>query len=144
MLVTVPIGLWVFSLACDIVFAATGDGRWETTAYFTLGGGIIGALLAAVPGLWDLLGLHEGRERRTGTVHMILNLALVALQVVNFVLRGQESTRPGLTMLLSIIAVAILLVSGWLGGQLVHVFGVTQPHHGEGGVIDQEHLHPRH
>jgi uncharacterized membrane protein len=144
MLVSIPIGLWVFSLACDIGYAATGDGRWETTAYFTLGGGIVGALLAAVPGLWDFLGLHEARERRTGALHMTLNLALVALQVINFWLRGQESTRPALTMFLSIVAVAVLMVSGWLGGQLVHVFGVTQPHHGERGVIDEERLHPRH
>jgi uncharacterized membrane protein len=42
MLVTVPIGLWVFSLAADIVFALTGDLRWDVTAYFTLGGGVVG------------------------------------------------------------------------------------------------------
>ena len=50
MLVTLPIGLWVFSLVCDFVFVSNGDTRWETTAYFTLGGGIAGALLAAIPG----------------------------------------------------------------------------------------------
>jgi uncharacterized membrane protein len=143
MLVTLPIGLWVFSLVSDIVYASTGDGRWETTAYFTLGGGIIGALLAAVPGLLDFVGLHEPRERRVGLMHMILNLAIVALQAINFWLRTQESTRPSIPMSLSIIAVAALFVSGWLGGQLVHVLGVTQPHHGEGGIVDKEHLHPR-
>lgn len=140
MLVTIPIGLWVFSLICDIVFAATGDARWETTAYFTLGGGVIGALVAAVPGLLDMLGLHEPRERKIATAHLILNLAIVAVQAVNFWLRGQTSTGPSVPMLLSIIAVAALVVSGWLGGQLVHVLGVTQPHHGESGAVDKEHL----
>ena len=143
MLVTLPIGLWVFSLVSDIVYVSTGDGRWETTAYFTLGGGIVGALLAAVPGLLDFVGLHEPRERRVGVMHMILNLAIAALQAINFWLRTQESTRPSIAVSLSIIAVAALFVSGWLGGQLVHVLGVTQPHHGEARAVDNERLHPR-
>src|SRR6185503_6197648 len=87
MLVTIPIGLWVFSLICDFVFVYTGDARWAVTAYFTLGGGIIGALLAAVPGLLDLLGLRDTRAHRLGTYHLVMNLAIVAVQAVNFWLR---------------------------------------------------------
>jgi uncharacterized membrane protein len=144
MLVTIPIGLWVFSLVSDIAFISTGDGRWESTAYFTLGGGIIGALLAAVPGLLDFLGLHEPRERRVATFHLAINLAIVVIQAVNFWLRSEGG--PGgqnLPMLISVVAVAALVVSGWLGGQLVHVLGVTQPHHGEGDAIKHDRLHPR-
>jgi uncharacterized membrane protein len=143
MLVTLPIGLWVFSLVSDIVYVFTGDIRWDVTAYFTLGGGIVGALLAAVPGLLDFLGLHEPRERRVGVIHLSLNLAIVAVQAVNFWLRGQASAGERLPMLISVIAVAALVVSGWLGGQLVHVFGVTQPHHGEADALDRDRLHPR-
>jgi uncharacterized membrane protein len=144
MLVTIPIGLWVFSLVCDLVFVSTGDSRWDTTAYFNLGAGIVGALIAAVPGLLDFLGLHDPRERRVGTIHLVLNLAIVAIQAVNFWLRSEAG--PGgenLPMLISIVAVAALVVSGWLGGQLVHVFGVTQPHHGESNAIERDRLHPR-
>jgi uncharacterized membrane protein len=107
----------VFSLVCDVAFESNGDMRWETTANFTLAGGIAGALLAAVPGLLDLLGLRDPRERRVATTHLVLNLAIVA--------------------------VADLVVSGWLGGQLVHVFGVTQPHHESATPAPQDRLHPR-
>jgi uncharacterized membrane protein len=145
MLVTIPIGLWVFSLVCDFVFASTGDSRWDTTAYFTLAGGIVGALVAAVPGLLDLLGLHAARERRTATSHMILNLVIVAVQALNFWARSQpqfEGSR--LPMWISIVAVAALCVSGWLGGQLVHVFGVTQPgHESAAGAERQDRVHTR-
>ncbi len=144
MLVTIPIGLWVFSLVSDIAYLSTGDMRWESTAYFTLGGGIVGALLAAVPGLLDYLGLHEPRERRVASIHLVLNLAIVVVQVVNFWLRAEGA--PGgqnLPVLISVVAVAALVVSGWLGGQLVHVFGVTQPHHGEQGALEHDRLHPR-
>jgi uncharacterized membrane protein len=144
MLVTIPIGLWVFSLVCDLIYASTGDSRWEITAYFNLGAGIVGALLAAVPGLFDFLSLHEPRERRVGTIHLVLNLSIVAVQGINFWLRSQPG--PGgenLPVLLSVVAVAALVVSGWLGGQLVHVFGVTQPHHGEPDTLERDRLHPR-
>jgi uncharacterized membrane protein len=99
MLVTIPIGLWVFSLISDIAFMSTGDARWATTAYFTLGGGIVGALLAAVPGLLDFLGLHEPRERRVGTMHLALNLAIVAIQAVNFWLRAASDVASSLPIL---------------------------------------------
>jgi uncharacterized membrane protein len=146
MLVTIPIGLWVFSLVSDIAFLSTGDMRWESTAYFTLGGGVVGALLAAVPGLLDYLGLHEPRERRVASIHLVLNLAIVVVQAFNFWLRSEPGPGMGsrnLPILISIVAVAALVVSGWLGGQLVHVLGVTQPHHGEPGTIEHDQLHPR-
>ena len=76
-------------------------------------------------------------------MHLALNLAIVALQVVNFWLRGDSSVGPGAPLLISIVAVAALVVSGWLGGQLVHVLGVTQPHHGEPDMLEKERLHPR-
>jgi uncharacterized membrane protein len=144
MLVTLPIGLWVFSFVCDIVFAATADPQWQTTAYLTLGGGIVGALLAAIPGLFDLLSLHDSRERRIGVLHMTLNLAIVAVQAVNFWVRTQPEYNVALSLGLSVVAIAALVGSGWLGGHLVHVLGVTQPHHESASAdTSHDHLHPR-
>jgi uncharacterized membrane protein len=130
MLVTIPIGLWVFSLICDFVFVGTDDARWAVAAYFTLGGGIVGALVAAVPGFIDLLGLRDPRAVRIGTYHLVLNLAIVAVQAWSFWLRMEDGGFPGvLPRAISIVAVAALIIAGWLGGHLVHVLGVTQPHH---------------
>jgi uncharacterized membrane protein len=145
MLVSFPIGLWVFSLVCDVVFAATGDAQWLMTAYLTLGGGIVGALLAAVPGLIDLLALHEGVERRTGVLHMVLNLAIVAVQAVNFWIRSMSEYSFTLVLGISVVAVGTLVVSGWLGGHLVHVLGVTQPHRDATGAAATpgDRLRPR-
>jgi uncharacterized membrane protein len=145
MLVTIPIGLWIFSLVCDVVFATTGDAVWHTTAYLTLGGGIVGALLAAVPGLIDLLTLHEGAERRTGVLHMVLNLAIVAVQGVNFWIRSMSEYSFPVVLGISVVAVGALVVSGWLGGHLVHVLGVTQPHRDATGAATTsgDRLRPR-
>jgi uncharacterized membrane protein len=143
MLVTIPIGLWVFSLICDFAYVGTDDARWAVTAYFTLGGGIVGALIAAVPGLLDLLGLRDPRAVRIGTYHLVLNLAIVAVQAWSFWLRMQDGGYPDvLPRAISIVAVVALVISGWLGGHLVHVLGVTLPHH-EGAAVGRDEPHPR-
>jgi uncharacterized membrane protein len=144
MLVTIPIGLWVFSLICDFAYVGTGDARWAVTAYFTLGGGIVGALLAALPGLLDLIGLHDSRALRVGTYHLVLNLAIVAVQAGNFWLRMQDGgDAEVLPRAISIVAVVALVISGWLGGHLVHVMGVTQPHHMGEAAGHRDEPHPR-
>lgn len=144
MLVTLPIGLWVFSLVCDFGYVITGDERWAITAYFTLGGGIVGALLAAVPGLLDLLGIHDARAQRVGRYHLVLNLAIVVAQALSFWLRTQDGLADVLPRGISIVAVVALIISGWLGGHLVHVLGVTQPEHmAEGAAARHDQLHPR-
>src|SRR5687767_5627788 len=57
MLVAIPIGLWVFSFVCDLFVLSGRTGAWPTVALYTMVGGIVGALLAAVPGFIDLLSL---------------------------------------------------------------------------------------
>jgi uncharacterized membrane protein len=143
MLVAIPIGLWIFTLTSDVVYAVTGDTRWAATAFFTLAGGIAGALLAAVPGLFDLLGLQTDRERRIGIFHMSVNVAIVVVQAINFALRAASQADTNFTLTLSAVSVAALLGSGWLGGHLVHVLGVTQPDHLASRSTQRDQLHPQ-
>ena len=123
MLVAVPIGLWLFSLVCDLVHRFGGTSpNWEIVAWYTLIGGIIGALVAAVPGFIDMLSLPWA-VKRIALVHMSINLTVVALYVVNAWLRRRGVSDPAIW--LSVIAIALLLVSGWLGGKTVYVHGVA-------------------
>jgi uncharacterized membrane protein len=125
MLVPIPIGLWVFSLVCDIVFTVGGKNPdWATVALFTMGGGIVGALLAAVPGLIDLLSLSE-RPRKIALMHMSINLAVVVLYVINLWMRARGPGDPGALMWLSVVSLGMLAASGWLGGKLVYELGVA-------------------
>jgi uncharacterized membrane protein len=123
-LVTVPIGLWVFSLVSDIIFAAgLGGPVWHDVAFYTMAGGVVGALLAAVPGLVDFLSLRDPNAKKVGAFHMILNLTLVAIYAVNLYLRLNSAPTATLPVALSVVAVVLLLVSGWLGGELVFKYG---------------------
>jgi len=125
MLIPFPIGLWVFSLAADVTYRVGGDPIWLTMAYWTMLGGTIGALVAAVPGLVDYLSLTEPRAVRLGTVHLVLNLIIVGLFVANLVLRTMGNAETGLPFVLSIIGIGLLLVSGWFGWEMIYRQGVA-------------------
>jgi uncharacterized membrane protein len=125
MVVVFPIGLWIFSFIMDLIyFFGNGTGIWNTVALYTMIGGIVGALLAAVPGFIDFLSL-SGKRRRTATIHMGINLGLVVLFVVDAVLRFTGTPVVPGPIVLSLIGVIFLGVSGWLGGELVYVQGTA-------------------
>lgn len=124
MLVPIAIGCFVFSFAADLLCLKTGNViLWGPLAYYTMIGGILGALAAAVPGLIDLLSLPEA-IRKTALVHMSINLVVVAIYVCNAWLRHSDPNNLGLPMILSLVTVGLLLVSGWLGGKMVFEAGV--------------------
>ena len=128
MLVPFPIGLWVFSFICDLIFVFGSQAPvWKTVALYTMVGGLIGALAAAVVGLIDLLSLPP-EPRKTAIVHMSINVTIVVLFAINIWLRlsaGDAGAASTGTVWLSLVAIALLLVSGWLGGKLVYEYGVA-------------------
>jgi len=127
MLVAFPIALWIFSLICDFLYhAGSYNVFWKGVAFYTMVAGVIGALLAAVPGFIDYLSLRDRQVKRIATTHMTLNLIVVALFLFNLGIRYNASPdNEFFGVVLSVIAIAILAVSGWLGGSLVYVHGVA-------------------
>jgi len=126
MLVGIPIGLWVFSLVSDIIYAARWGGPvWADVAYYTMVGGVIGALIAAVPGFIDYLSISDAKTKSTGTRHLIINLSVVALYIINIIIRSNGQPNMALPIILSVVAIGALLYSGWLGGDLVYEHGMA-------------------
>jgi uncharacterized membrane protein len=125
MIVPIPIGLWIFSLICDVIFRFGSDNPlWDEMAFYSLLFGIGGALLAAVPGFVDFLSLEDRGAKRVAVTHLILNLIVVAMYAVNAWLRSEGEPGAFAPFLLSIVAILILSASGWLGGELVYRHGV--------------------
>jgi uncharacterized membrane protein len=72
------------TFVCDLVFVFAGVRRsWSTVAPYTMAGGIVGALAAAIPRFIDLLSLPP-ETRKTALLRMGINLAIVVLYVINF------------------------------------------------------------
>ncbi len=126
MLIVFPIALWIFSLICDLIYhAGPHNVFWKEVAFYSIVAGVIGAVLAAIPGFIDYLSLSNRRLKRIATTHMILNIIVLALFLVNLGIRYTGSSGSELSaVVLSIVAIALLAVSGWLGAALVYVHGV--------------------
>ena len=123
MLIVLPLGLWVAALVFDVIYAFTGRPGFRTAAFWNVGAGVVGALLAAIPGFVDWLSL-TGRAARLGTYHMVLNLAAVAVFAVNWFVRTRVGSDSPWPLVLSIVGVVGVAISGWLGGELVYVHRV--------------------
>lgn len=140
MLVVFPIGLFIFSLVCDLAFhGGSHNVFWKEMAFYTMLGGVIGALLAAVPGFIDYLSIRDRSVKSIATTHMVLNLIVVVLFIFNLGVRYNAAPDPDAQLfstILSVVGVALMAVSGWLGGNLVYVHRVgVQP---AGETADQE------
>ena len=126
MLVNFPLGLLPTAIIFDIIYLSTRNPRWADVAFWMIAAGIIGALIAAVFGLIDLLSIPTGtRASRIGIVHGIGNVIVVGLFVASWFLRYYAAdVPPPLAYVLSFVGIALALFTAWLGGELVDRLGV--------------------
>jgi nitrite reductase/ring-hydroxylating ferredoxin subunit/uncharacterized membrane protein len=118
MLVTLPIGAWTFAFGLDLLavlgFRSMGMAR---SADLALKAGAAGAVAAAAAGLADWQHTN-GRDRRVGTAHALVNSTSLALHLASIALRGRGHLDRG--RLASAAGWACLLVGGYLGGHMVY------------------------
>jgi uncharacterized membrane protein len=94
-------------------------------AFLSMAGGVIAGLIAAVPGYLDYRSLTAPNVQRIGRWHMAINLFIVILFAINLWLRMDSEAAVVLPLALSLIGVAMLGISGGLGGELVYIHGVA-------------------
>src|SRR6185312_10123045 len=88
MIIPFPIGLLVFSLVADVIYLWRGNPVWENyIAFYTLLGGIIGAAVAAIPGLIDWSGLTNRAAIKVANRHLIVNVTGLLIFIASFYLR---------------------------------------------------------
>ncbi len=126
MLIVFPLGLLATAVIFDIITLVWGAGRWSEMSFWMILVGVIGGLVAAVFGLIDFLAIPSGtRAHAIGLWHGAGNVVVVVLFAVSWFLRRPDPAAPGaLAYVLSFVAVALALVTGWLGGELVDRLGV--------------------
>lgn len=126
MLIVFPLGLLATAVVFDVIGLIAAPGRWHDVAFWLIGAGVVGGLLAAPFGLIDWLGIPAGtRAKRIGAVHGLGNVVVVGLFAVSWLLRRDLPAAPeGLALALSFVGGAIAFVTGWLGGELVDRLGV--------------------
>ncbi len=124
-LVAIPVGGWTVGLALDIAGALSprrGPRRGlRRAADLTTAIGLGGAAMAVFAGLADW-SLTQGKARRVGVVHALLNTAVAGLYGASLASRAIGSRRLGVA--LSSVGFGLVGVSGWLGGELAYHYGV--------------------
>lgn len=131
MIIPFPIALWVFSLVADIIYLWRGNPVWrDWVAFYALLAGIIGAALAAVPGLIDWLSLTDKTVVKIANWHARLNVIALLVFAGSFYLRttsGSALIESSYTVAiaLSVLGVVLITISGWLGGEMVFKHGVA-------------------
>lgn len=133
-LITFPVGLFFTAIIFELIALATGSPQFWTVSYWMIAGGLIGGVVAALFGFldWRHIPAHS-RAHRIGILHGLGNAVIVLLFLASWWLRAAPEEAPTNTALvLSFIAAALLLVTGWLGGELVDRLSV--------GVDEKAHV----
>lgn len=126
-LIVFPLGLLATAVIFDIVYLITANRTWPVISMWMIVAGIIGGLVAALFGFIDYLYIPAGtRAKRIGTYHAFVNVTAIVLFALSLGWRwSTPETPPTLALLLSFIGVAVALVGGWFGGELVERLGVS-------------------
>jgi nitrite reductase/ring-hydroxylating ferredoxin subunit/uncharacterized membrane protein len=121
----------VLDLASWII--RTPEPHLVRAAFFTLAAGLVTGVLAAIVGMVDYIDIRgDHRANKTATTHLVLNLLAIGLYALSAGLRfgslaDSQTGAPALWV--SVVALAVLSYSGYLGGRLVYSDGVAVGRH---------------
>jgi len=118
---TIPIGAWVMGATFDALSLRGGRPADEHAADTALQIGNAAAIPAALMGFAQFLNT-TGAARRQTAVHAALNNVGLTLNLRSGLARASGSRRAGRR--LSLIALAVVGLSGFLGGDLAYRHGV--------------------
>ena len=126
MLIVFPLGLLGMAALFDLSHLFAPNSGLAAAAYYMIPAGIVTGLAAAVFGFVDWVAIPEGtRAKAVGLWHGVGNVVVVALFALSWWLRPDALHVPGtLAVILSALGVALALVTGWLGGELVERLGI--------------------
>jgi uncharacterized membrane protein len=137
MLIVFPIGLWVFSVVCYAIFLASAVPVWRIVSMYSMGGGVVGGILAAIPGTIDFLTFSQSRVLTLAMTHMIFNTVALTIFTISLVLAILWEGHTLVPFILSLFGLLAMGVGGWLGGSLVYEHGVGVSHTHAEELIEQ-------
>ncbi len=127
MLVVFPLGLFATAVIFDILYLIFNNELLPTASFYMIAAGVLGGLLAAIFGFIDWMALpNNTRAKNIGLWHGLGNFVIVLLFIGSWLLRRDnvDFVPDSLALILSIAAVAMALITAWIGGELVYRLGV--------------------
>lgn len=132
-LVALPLGMLALAVLFDAVGLFGGVQAAGELAFWAMGVGIVTGIVAVGVGVIDLVAIPHGtRAARVGMLHGLGNVIVLVLFVGSWALRRANGHEPtSFALVLSFSACALVLLTAWLGGELVTRLGI--------GVSDGAH-----
>jgi nitrite reductase/ring-hydroxylating ferredoxin subunit/uncharacterized membrane protein len=113
----IPIGAWTTALVFDIIDTINGREDYSSAADAAIAVGLVGAVGSAVSGITDWSETN-GRARKIGITHGLLNLSATLLYATSLVMRRNSKPRGRLG--LAMLGFATSYAAAYLGGHLVY------------------------
>jgi uncharacterized membrane protein len=124
-----PIAFLAAALGSDFGYWLTRDFFWARASIWLIGLGLVGGVIAAAIGMSDFLKIERVRKRNAGWAHLILNVSILVLTLLNFLLRVGDAEARILPwgLLISLVVGTLTSISGWFGAELSyrHKIGVV-------------------
>ena len=129
MLTDFPIALWVTSLLWDLIRIWRADIFWSQTAYWTLVVGMVSAVPAIVTGFLEFIVIPANHPvLKKGMAHLSVMIVASGLFFASLAVRSgtspDDASKFWIAVALSGIGALVLMIGGWLGGDLVFQYGV--------------------
>lgn len=121
-LVAFPIAFFSGAFLFDVLSLLLQNGNLWLVGYYLLIAGIIGALVAAVPGFIDYAYTvpPNSSAKSRATKHMLLNLVHVLVFFAAWWCRKEQNVSGLLIVAMEGVGVMVMIVAGWHGGTLVY------------------------
>ncbi len=146
-LVSIPVGLVIWTLSADIVYLARDhDPMWYSIAFWSGIAATIGLLVAALPGFGDYFTIAVNSDaRQIATTHMVLNVGTLSLFFVALLLMLNDNATSGgrlaFVVILHLVGTGLLGLSGWLGGEMVYRHHLAVVPDSETLALDEQRRH---
>jgi len=141
-LIGFPLAFFIGSFVFDVLYLMNDDASFQTTGYYLNIAGVIGGLLAAVPGIIDYLYTvpPESSAKKRAATHGLLNTTNLLLFVAIIFLKKNEAVNFGLLVAMEAAGLALLFTAGWMGGTLVYRNQIgVDPRYAEAGKWKEEY-----
>lgn len=120
-LIVFPIAFFIGTFIFDILGIIFDDTNFYGIASYMQLCGIIGAVLAAIPGAIDYFKTvpPKSSAKNRATKHALLNVVNLILFCIAWALKG-DNISPYIIVGLETVGIILLFAAGWLGGTLVY------------------------
>ena len=122
LLASVPAACFTGALLTDIAYWRTAEMQWSNFSAWLLAVGLLVAVFAIIVGLIDFI--LDARIRALGTAWLYAagNAVAVILAIFNSLIHTHDAYTSVVPtgLILSAVTVVILLVTGWMGWELVY------------------------